>query len=169
MDASARRPLDRKVVEQHYREHGHMVLRRARALLREEQDAREVLQEVFMSLLDRPEQFEQRSSITTWLYVVTTNACLTRMRNQRTRQRLVDERADTLVPGPPGSDAERWAQVRQLLAKLPEELAAVAVHYFLDEMTQQEIAELIGCSRSQVGKLLDRIAVHTQGAAGAAS
>lgn len=169
MPTSAMRPPDRKMVEQLYRQHGHVVLRRARALLREEQEAQEVLQEVFMSLVDRPDQFEQRSSVTTWLYAVTTNACLTRLRNGRTRQRLLDERGAVLAPGPTGGDAERWAQVRQLLASLPAELEAVAVHYYLDEMTQQEIAEQLGCSRSQVGNLLGEIAAHTRRAEGVAS
>ena len=156
MQASAARPQTRESIERLYREHGHVVLRRARALLRHEDDAQEVLQEVFMSLLSNPSQFQQRSSITTWLYAVTTNACLTRMRNSRTRQRLLDERGASLAPAA-GSDAERWAQVRQLLAQLPEELAIIATHYYLDEMTQHEIAAQLGCSRSRVQELITKI------------
>jgi RNA polymerase sigma-70 factor (ECF subfamily) len=139
-----------------YREHGHVVLRRARAILGDEEEARDVVQEIFMSLLDRPEQFDGRSHITTWLYAVTTNACFTRLRNRRTRQRLISEQ-----PAPPASaaavSAETATLVRQWLEQLPDELAAVAVYAFVDEMTQQEIADQIGGSRRRVSDLLKRI------------
>lgn len=162
MPPGAARPFDPKAVDELYRQHGHVVLRRARCLLHEEQEAQEILQEVFVSLLARPEQFGQRSNFTTWLYAVTTNACLTRMRNHRTRQRLLDERASSIAPGPMAGDAERRALLRQLLARLPERLATVAVHYFLDEMTQQEIAEQLGCSRSQVSNLVNEVETYAR-------
>lgn len=109
-----------------------------------------------MSLLDRPEQFDGRSHITTWLYSATTHACFTRLRNQRTRQRLLRERT---APGDATAvaSAEQSALVRQWLQRLPDELALVAVYAFVDEMTQQEIADLIGGSRRRVGDLLKRI------------
>lgn len=140
-----------------YRQHGHVVLRRARALLVEEEDARDVVQEVFMSLLARPEQFGGLSAITTWLYSVTTHACLARLRSRRTRERLLRERPAAIPPAAASADGESATLVRQLMVRLPEELAVVAVHYYLDEMTQQEIADQIGGSRRRVGDLLRQI------------
>src|SRR5512138_1934488 len=46
--------LDPEDIERLYRAHGHLVLRRARALLANDADAQEALQEVFASLLDAP-------------------------------------------------------------------------------------------------------------------
>ena len=51
---------------------------------------------------------------------------------------------------------EALTAVRQLLARLPGELAAVVVYRHLDGMTQEEISTLLGCSRRQVGYLLER-------------
>lgn len=87
-------PLD---IEAAYRAHGHLVLRRARTLLGSDAEAQEVLQEVFMTLLDEPDAYGGRSSMTTWLYRVTTNMCLNRMRNARNRQRLLDEHVAPVV------------------------------------------------------------------------
>jgi RNA polymerase sigma-70 factor (ECF subfamily) len=139
-----------------YREQGHMVIRRARRILGDEAEAREVLQEVFLSLLDRPDQFEGRSAVTTFLYSMTTNACLNRLRNRRRRARLL---ADSAAPAEPrsGSEAEATLDASLLLARLPERLARIAIYYYLDEMTHEEIAELIGVSRRQVGNLLGRV------------
>jgi len=139
-----------------YRSHGHIVLRRARALLADEAEAQDVVQEVFMALLARPEQFGGHSTITTWLYSVTTHACLTRLRNHRTRERLLRERP-IAASGVSSADGESATLLRQLIARLPEHLAVVAIHYYLDEMTHQEIADSIGGSRRRVGDLLRQI------------
>src|SRR3569623_2627926 len=74
-----------------YRSYGHSVLRRARAILGSEADAYDVLHEIFAGLVSRPEQFRGASAPSTFLYAVTTNACLARLRDHRTRMRLVDE------------------------------------------------------------------------------
>ena len=155
MDSRAPGPSPEVAVEHLYREHGHIVLRRARALLVEEEEARDVVQEVFMSLLARPGQFGGHSAITTWLYSVTTHACLARLRNRRTRERLLGQQPFVLPA--PAADAESVTLVRQLIARLPEELAVVAIHYYLDEMTQQEIAKQIGGSRRRVGDLVKQV------------
>jgi RNA polymerase sigma-70 factor (ECF subfamily) len=142
-------------LEMVYRAHGHVVLRRARQLMGDEQEALDVLQDVFTPLVRSPGQFQGRSSFTTWLYSATTHRCLNQLRNRRTRQRLLEQRppADTAA-----ARAEDLAQARQVLARLPDRLAQVAVYYYFDEMTQDEIAEVLGCSRRQVGKLLDKVA-----------
>jgi len=143
-------------VENAYRTHGHHVLRRATRILGNEGDAREVLQEVFLSLLAQPTQFAGTSSLTTWLYSATTHACLNRLRNERTRARLLEARGPS-APASSEPSPEDALEVRRLLARLPEELARVAVHYYLDEMTQEEIASMLGRSRKHIGRLLVRI------------
>ena len=104
---------------------------------------------------DCPDQFGGRSAFTTWLYSVTTHACLTRLRNRRTRARLLQDRLPAApVEAPSG---ERTALLRQWLERLPEPLALVAVYSHVDGMTQQEIADQIGGSRRRVGDLLKQL------------
>lgn len=139
-----------------YRSHGPAVLRRARQLLGSDEAARDVLQDVFTSLLGRPEQFEGRSSPMTFLYSMTTNCALGRLRQSRTRGRLLAVHHDhEEEPGTSGPEA--LVQLRHWFASLPDELADVAVYYHLDDMTQDEIADVLGCSRQRVGKLLARL------------
>lgn len=143
-------------IDDTYRQHGASVLRRARALLGNEQEAQDALQEVFLSLVQRPEQFQGGSSITTFLYAMTTNLCLNRLRNQRNRVRLAEQH----LPAPEEAGAPRsedLSAVRQLLSRLPEAEARLVVYYYLDELTQDEIADLLGVQRRQVGRLLERL------------
>jgi RNA polymerase sigma factor (sigma-70 family) len=56
-------------------------------------------------------------------------------------------------------DAELLVRVRAALQRLPEPLAEVAVYYFVDELSLQEIAEILGCSRKRVSNLVDQLAI----------
>jgi RNA polymerase sigma-70 factor (ECF subfamily) len=142
-----------------YQRHAPAVFRRACQILGIEADAHEIVQEVFLSLVERPEQFEGRSSMTTFLYALTTHACLNRIRNRNNRSRLerqqwpepeLDERDRRLSP-------EQVLMLHRAIERMPEELANAAIYYFVDGLTHHEIAQLLGCSRRHVGDLLERI------------
>lgn len=143
-------------VEALYRGYGHSVLRRARQLLGSDADARDVLQEIFAGLVARPQQFDGRAAPSTFLYAVTTHACLARLRDARNRLRLLDEHVrpwrDAIDPRAP--DAATIA--RSALARLPDDEAQAFVYRHLDGMSQTEIAELLGCSARHVYNLLAR-------------
>jgi RNA polymerase sigma factor (sigma-70 family) len=149
--------IDRVILERLYRDHGPAVLRRARQILQDEDEARDALQEIFLSLAtDKP--FEVRRGTTAWFYTTTTRYCLNRLRNDRNRARLRlvrREQAPASVP----ADGEARAIARDVLARLPAQLAEVAIYYYCDEMTHEEIAELLGCSRRHVGHLVERLHV----------
>jgi len=141
-----------------YRSHGPSVFRRARQLLRVEADAYEVVQEVFLSLVERPEQFQGKSSIMTFLYSATTHACLNRLRNANNRERL--RREHLLEPEESSRElnAEQLVMLDRAIQSMPDELAQVAVYYLVDGLTHEEIARIMSCSRRHVGNLLTRLA-----------
>lgn len=145
-------------IEAAYCAHGHHVQRRATLILGNEGDARELVQEVFLSLVDQPEQFGGQSALSTWLYSVTVHRCLNRLRDERNRARLVREHAASVPVPRQAASAEHVTELRALLLRLPTDLAQLAVHQFVDELSQDEIGEVMGCSRRQVRKLLARLA-----------
>jgi RNA polymerase sigma-70 factor, ECF subfamily len=155
----------RPSLEELYVSHGPAVLRRARQLLRDEAEAQEVLHDVFTSLLQHPDQFGGLSSPMTFLYRMTTNSALGRLRRQRTHDRLLAAnhvgREEPSQPSP-----EALVELRAWLLSLPEELARVAVYYHMDEMTQEELADVLGCSRQWVGKLLQQLKARERGRPG---
>jgi RNA polymerase sigma factor (sigma-70 family) len=144
-------------VEAMYRTYGHSVLRRARQILASDDEAGEVLQEIFAGLVARPEQFDGRSAASTFLYSVTTHACLQRLRDTRNRTRLIDEQVKPWTSDVDPRSPDVVAIVRAELARLPEEEARAAVYYHLDGMSHAEIADMLGCSRRHVGNLLERV------------
>jgi RNA polymerase sigma-70 factor (ECF subfamily) len=148
--------LDAATIERLYRSHGHQVLRRARLLLGSEADAQEALQEVFASLLRSPQSLRRSSSVVAWIYGATTHYCLNQLRNRRNGARLLHDRLAPALARTADSRAVALSELRSALARIPPEAAAAAVYYHMDGMTHAEVAELLGCSRRQVGYLLER-------------
>ena len=142
------------MIDELYRTHGHVVYRRARELLRSASDATDAVQDIFLSIVNRPEQLAGVVRVTAWLYRATTHYCLNKLRDRRGRMRLLGalRPASSVAPR-----SEAFAQLRSLLDRLPEPLAEVAVYHHLDGMTYDEIAEILGCSRRQVGYYLERL------------
>ena len=142
--------LDGAAIGRLYRSHGHVVLRRARLLLGSEADAQEALQEVFASLLRAPQGLRSAGSVLGWLYQATTHFCLNQLRNRRTGARLLQDRVAP-TSGIAGGPAFFGRSDRSVA-----DAAAAAVYYHMDGMTHAEVAEMLGCSRRQVGYLLER-------------
>lgn len=146
----------RRDIEALYREYGASVYRRALQILGSAHDAEEAAHDVFAKVIDSGDQFRGDSHVMTWLYSATTNLCLNRLRDGRRRAQLSREHLAPLQPRHSAARADRHAALRQLIARMPEELSAVCVYHYVDEMTHAEIAEVLGCSRRHVGDLLER-------------
>ena len=140
--------MDQASMEALYRTYGSMVLRRARTLLGDEHAAQDMVQEVFMKAIRAFPSFRGESSLTTWLYQVTTNHCLNAIRDGARRRRALERRMPAHEPTT--ESAEDRVGVDELLQQLPRELAEVAIYYYVDQMNQDEIAALLGISERTV-------------------
>jgi len=119
-------------------------------------DANDVVQGLFVDLLQRGEVPLDLP----YLYRAVTNRCLTLLRDESNRARLL-ERDGAALARSPRVAGDEIAIDRDLLAKLVRELDAehceVLAYRYLDDMTQDEIASLLDLSRKTVGHRLDRI------------
>ena len=137
-----------------------MAVRRATSLLGDVEAGNDVAHEVFVDLLARPEQFEGRSAFSTFLYAAVTHRCLQRLRDGRNRTRILDlqgvDPQGAIAPAALSGDVDRLVLLRQLVARLPPDLGEVAVYFYVDSMTYDQIAETLGCSRRHIADLLTR-------------
>lgn len=143
-----------------YRRYAPSAFRRARCILRSDADAHEVVQDLYLWLLERPDQYAEHADLTGYMYKAVTHACLNRLRNQRTRSRLLQEHSALDRLGPASAAAlapEQSAALLSELARMPDALASVAIYYYVDGMTHDEIAVLLGCSPRHVGNLVARL------------
>ena len=91
----ALRAGDEAAYEKLVREHTGRMLSVARRFLREEDDARDAVQDAFVSAFRAIGNFEGGSRISTWLHRIVVNAALMKL---RTRRRKPEESIDDMLP-----------------------------------------------------------------------
>lgn len=142
-----------------YRRYGPALLRKAKRMLHNRTDAEDVVQGLFVDLLQGggaagPDSAQLELG---YLYRAVTHRCLNVLRDARNRRRLLEQREAPALPA--RTTCEQRAIDLDLLLKLSAQLDALSfemlVYRFIDDMTQDEIAELTGYSRKTVGKRLD--------------
>lgn len=146
--------MEAKAIEALYRTYGPAVLRRARAILRDEQAARDVLQEVFVQAIQESGAFRGDASPMTWIYRITTNLCLNRIRDSGRRSKLLAENVSPEEEARSCTTEER-VTLAAILSKVPEHLREIAVYHYVDQMSHDEIAAVIKTSRRTVGNRLE--------------
>lgn len=142
-----------------FKKYGPTVYRRALQILGNEADAKEAAQEVFIRAIRHSEGFEGRSQVSTWLYRITTNYCLNKIRDSKRRRELVQEhglRPEMDGGLPTQALADHVVLVRRLLSVADAEQARAALCVYVDGMSHAEAAKILKVSRRTVGNLLDR-------------
>ncbi len=142
-----------------YQQAAPVMFRRAMRILGNEDDALDAVQEVFLTLQQKLDSFRGDASLMTWVYRVTTNHCLNMLRSRNLHQRSLDgmRTADVRPHQPASAAIERRDLLAQLLRELSDRHVQAAVHFYCDEMTQQEIAQSLGISERAVRKALKRV------------
>jgi RNA polymerase sigma-70 factor (ECF subfamily) len=141
-------------VEALYERYGPMVLRRCRQLLRDEDEAMDTAQDVFVQLLRHRQRLTDQypSSL---LFRIATNLCLNRIRDRR---RDPDLPGDALLDRISRRDDLDQFDAPLLLERLfgqhPESTRAMAVLHYVDGMTLDQVARECGMSVSGVRKRL---------------
>ena len=130
---------------------------RCQYLLRDRSKAEDAMQDVFAKALGHWNDFRSEASPLTWLTRIATHHCLNLMRAERAPwyRRFVREESarEEAAPGGPQRFEDREA-VRAILGKLDLETQQAVIHYFVDEMTLEEVAAAIGRSVPTVRKRL---------------
>jgi RNA polymerase sigma factor (sigma-70 family) len=150
-------PLD---IEGWFARYGPMVVRRCRALLRDDNEARDAAQDVFVSLL-RHEDALSDTAPAALLLRVATNVSLNRLRARRRRPEDRDEERLHQIAALDDGAVEERTLARSVLGRLfraDDPLAAstrtIAVMHLLDGLTLEEVARESGLSVSGVRKRL---------------
>jgi RNA polymerase sigma-70 factor, ECF subfamily len=151
-------------IEGLYRRLGPMVLRRCRALLRNDGQAQDAMHDVFVALLRAEERLDAEVPAGLLLRVAT-NVCLNRLRAGGRRPE--DPNDELLLEIAASGDGEARMAARSLLGRLfgPDDplaasTATLAVMHLHDGLTLEETAREAGLSVSGVRKRLARLRVR---------
>jgi RNA polymerase sigma-70 factor (ECF subfamily) len=159
-------------LEELYASYGYAVHRRAKRLLGSEAEADDALQEVFMRVQRYADSFRGEAPLA-WLYRITDRHCFDVIRRRKRvagageSASALDAREQTADPGSAEPDRARLAV--QVLGSVNAGTREVAVLYFVDELTQEEVAKEVGVSRKTVKKRLANFLRTARGVLGASA
>jgi RNA polymerase sigma-70 factor (ECF subfamily) len=153
-------------LESVFREHHARVFRAAYRITGNAHDAEEVLQTVFLRLLQQGEAAPAVENPASYLYRAAVNAALDLLRSSQVRRSVpldaVAGRQRAVAPTPEeqqdAAELRRW--LRRALAELPPRAAAIFALRHLEGQPNHEIARTLGISRITVAVTLHRARIR---------
>lgn len=132
-----------------YERYRHMVYRTALAITSDTEAASDLLQDVFLRLYRFADRFDSTRPIEPWLYRMTTNLTYTWVKRNKRWVRSLDDLAEWLAGSGKNLPHERvelqddWDQVQKAVSGLPLPQRVVIVLFYLNDLSLQEIADIL--------------------------
>ena len=132
-----------------YDRHRHLVYRTALAITGDPEMASDLLQEVFLRLYRFSHRIDPLRPIQPWLYRMTANLSYTWLKKQNRWLQLIRDLGDRWSMNGRASPHmiaewdESWRWVRQAILSLPLQQRLVVVLYYINDLSIQEIAEIL--------------------------
>ena len=122
-----------------------------RRLVFSHDDANDILQNTFIKAWTNIEYFRGDAKMSTWLYRIALNECLTFLNKQRASQQLSIDEADTEIMNQLESDTyfdgdETQKIFLQAIKQLPEKQQMIFNLKYFKEMKYEDISEILGTS-----------------------
>jgi RNA polymerase sigma-70 factor (ECF subfamily) len=150
--------------------HGSRLYGVALQIMRNETDAQEVVQDALITIWQKIDSFEGRSAFSTWLYRVTANAALMKLRKNKRFDRQIsldctgdDDEIPTLQlpstgdsPGDCALRGELSGRVQTAIDALPEPYRTTLVLADVDELSMDDIAAAMAVTVPAVKSRLHR-------------
>ncbi len=168
----ALRSGDASAYEQLVRENVRPMLAAARRILRDDEEARDAVQDAFLHAFESLDDFEGGSRISTWLHRIAVNAALMRLRSRRSKRedpiepllprflpdghREDPEPAWDLDAGDALDQRRRIAFVRAQIDRLPESYRTVLLLRDVEDFSTEEAARALGIGADAVKMRLHR-------------
>lgn len=159
-----------KPLDYYYNKYAAKVYSTILSYTKNEEDAEELLQDVFVTLFDSANKFKNDASVSTWIYRIAVNKCLDFLRRMNSQKRkgifssffskdsgeTIIEPIDFVHPRVKLENAEDAKLLFRVLDELTENQKTVFILTQIDGLPQQEVADIMKLSRKSVESLLQR-------------
>jgi len=128
------------------------------ALLRNSEAAQDAAQESLVRVWRALPRYDGRASLSTWIYAITRNRCMTALAQPATELSLSDEAVLAEAEAVPDAlaDPDAAGLVRRLVDELPEPARRVLTLYYFEECAIGEVARMLGMPEGTVKTHLHR-------------
>ncbi|WP_281975348.1 sigma-70 family RNA polymerase sigma factor [Halobacillus litoralis] len=151
---------DKEILIELMGNYGDMVLRIAFTYVKEQQLAEDLAQDIFIRCYQKLHTFEERSSYRTWLYRITVNHCKDYVGSWSFKNLIPAEYFNSEKTYEDVSEQvienEQNKLLFQKVLKLSVKLREVVIFYYYEELTIEEIADLLNIKENTVKTRLYR-------------
>ncbi|WP_331281070.1 sigma-70 family RNA polymerase sigma factor [Bacillus sp. EB01] len=142
-------------------EYGRSVVRLAFTFMKKEQLAEDIAQEVFIKCYEKLDTFRNESSYKTWIYRITVNLCKDRLKSWSYKNIIIAEllsKKSTNFKTPESEliNVENQKALSVNVLSLPIKYREINILYYYEELTYNQIAELLNISLQTVKSRLHR-------------
>lgn len=121
----------------------------ALSMTHNEATARDLAQDAFVRIWKALPGYNGTASLSTWIYTITRNVCLTELARSKRRQTVsldASESTDALehLIAPEPTDTMASHDIAPILARLPEKFRRVLELFYLEQKSYDETAALLG-------------------------
>ena len=138
----------------------HKVFRLCCSVLRDPDQAQDAAQESLLRIWKALPKYDQRASLSTWIYTITRNRCLTAIERRRSQESLADPAVELEVEGVqaslPERDEDQAAILRGLVEELPERYRNALTLYYYEDHAVGEVAQMLGVPEGTIKTNLHR-------------
>ena len=121
-----------------------------RRLVVSHEDAEDILQETFINVYRFADSFKGESKVFTWLYRIATNECTKHFRKNKNWLKNAELITDKIMSDLSGNDSDdseaMLVKFQQAILKLPEKQRLVFYLRYYDELSYQEISQILNSS-----------------------
>ena len=151
-------------LERLFQEHSRLVYRTAFVITGSRDDAEDVLQSIFVKLLQRGLPPDARPHPARYLHRAAVNLSLNVLRNRK-RRRLADDVELLEIPAAQGDDGEHeeYERLTKAMTHLTPRALEILMLYYKHGDSTAEIAKRLGTSRSTIAVTLFRIRARLRG------
>ena len=150
-----------------YARYGYVVFRRCMVYLGTPDAAQRAVQDIFLRVVRNADVFAQQHEPYRWLCRSVDELCLGQLRRERRASPSAvhdtPDRTAELEAAVANDDSAALVSVRKLVRELDPESFRLAVLYFMDELTEEELAHELGVSRRKLEKRERELLQRTRG------
>ena len=138
--------------------------RLCRAYTNGHEDFEDCFQEVCLQIWLTRDRFEGNSTWSTWIYRITLNVCLTRLKKEKTRQTNEENIEQEQPVELDKNKAEQSLEVQSLYSAIQQlnNTDRAIILLYLEEFSYKEISKIIGRNPSAIGARINRIKSRLQ-------
>jgi RNA polymerase sigma-70 factor (ECF subfamily) len=140
--------------EKIYTQYSPQVFRVCMGYTNDREKAKDLTQEIFISVWKNLSSFKGESKIGTWIFRICTNHCLRAM--EISKRIVTTEFPDNLATSKEESPEEKLAFLYQCIAEL-EETERIIISLELEEVPQAQIADIVGLTEGNTRVKIHRI------------